>query len=157
DFMMPQKELGNLHVGQKVSLSLDAFADKRFEGELNAISPKIDADTRNVQVEAKVANSDHALMPGMFANVSLETGDKKRYLTLPQTAVVFNPYGETVFVVRKKADFDRIQAADAAKNADAKSQAAAPAKAPNAPAVPADALVVQQTFVTTNGTRGDQI
>jgi membrane fusion protein (multidrug efflux system) len=157
DFMLPQRELGSLHVGQKVSLSLDAFPDKHFEGELNAISPKVDADTRNIEVEAKVGNADHALMPGMFANVSLETGGSKRYLTLPQTAVVFNPYGETVFVVRKKAEFDRLQAADAAKNADAKSQAAAPAKAPNAPPIAADALVVQQTFVTTNGTRGDQI
>lgn len=162
DFSLPQRELGSLRVGQKVSLTLDAFAGKRFEGAVNAISPKVDADTRNVQVEAKVANDPHLLMPGMFANVSLEAGETKRYLTLPQTAVVFNPYGETVFVVRKKADYDKAQAAaqaggdaNKAKGGDAK--AGAKPAAQQGPAPPPDALVVQQTFVTTNGTRGDQI
>lgn len=159
DFYLPQKDLGELRVGQKVTLTLDAFPDRHFEGELNAISPKVDADTRNAQVEAKVGNPDHALTPGMFANVSIETGATKRQLTLPQTAVVFNPYGETVFVVRKKAEFDKIQAAAAAKSNDGKGSAPA-ASAPankNAPTLPPDALVVQQAFVTTDGTRGDQI
>ena len=157
DFSVPQKDLGSLHVGQKATLTLDAFPDKHFEGDVNAISPKVDTDTRNVQVEAKVSNPDRLLMPGMFAKISLETGGEKRYLTLPQTAVVFNPYGETVFVVRKKADFDKRQAAAAAKNGDAKSQPAPAAASQHGPPTPPDALVVQQAFVTTNGTRGDQI
>lgn len=155
DFSVPQKDLGSLHVDQKVTLALDAYPDKHFEGALNAISPKVDTDTRNVQVEAKVANADRLLMPGMFAKVSLETGGGKRYLTLPQTAVVFNPYGETVFVVRKKGDFDKRQAAAAAKDGDGKSQPAPAAQ--KGPPIAPDALVVQQAFVTTNGTRGDQI
>ncbi len=154
DFMLPQRELGNLRVGQKVSLALDAFPGKRFEGAVNAISPKVDTDTRNVQVEAKVANVDHVLMPGMVANVSVEAGEPKRYLTLPQTAVVFNPYGETVFVVRRKAEFDKAQAEQAG---GAKGQAGAKPAAQPGPAPAPDALVAQQTFVTTNGTRGDQI
>ena len=154
DFFLPQKNLGGIAIGQKITLALDAFSGKSFDGAVNAISPKVDADTRNVQIEAKVANPDHALVPGMFANVSVDSGAQQRFLTLPQTAVVFNPYGETVFVVRKKADFDKVQAA-AAKGADAKSQP--PAAAQNGPPLPADALVVQQTFVTTGATRGDQI
>ncbi len=155
DFYLPQKDVSGLRVDEKVALTLDAFAGKTFDGSINAISPKLDTDTRNVQVEAKIANPDHTLIPGMFANVSIQTGEQKRYLTLPQTAVVFNPYGETVFVVRKKSEFDRLQAA-AAKSGDAKAQPA-DAGGQKGPPIPADALVVQQTFVTTSGTRGDQI
>jgi membrane fusion protein (multidrug efflux system) len=163
DFHLPQKDLGELKVGQKVTLTLDAFADKKFEGSLSAISPKVDGDTRNVQIEAKVPNPDRVLTPGMFANVDVEVGSKQRYLTLPQTAVVFNPYGETVFVVKKKSEADKAQAAEAAKNTDAKQQAAAKdagkskADEKKGPQLSPDALVVQQAFVTTGATRGDQV
>jgi len=158
DFHLPQKDLGDLKVGQKVTLTLDAFADKKFEGTLNAISPKVDSDTRNVQVEAKVANPDQLLAPGMFANVNVDVGSEKRYLTLPQTAVVYNPYGETVFVVKKKSEADKAQAAEAAKNGDPPKDAGKDkAGASGGPQLPPDTLVVQQAFVTTGPTRGDQV
>lgn len=153
DFHLPQRNIADLKVGQKVALKLDAFPGKTFEGELSAINPKVDSDTRNVMVEAKVANPDKLLTPGMFADVSIDVGTKQRYLTLPQTAVVYNPYGETVFVVKKKADADKA-AAEEAKKSGAK-PAAAPAG--NAPPIAPDALVVTQAFVTTDGTRGDQV
>jgi membrane fusion protein (multidrug efflux system) len=167
DFHLPQRNLDSLRVGQKVALTLDAYPGKHFEGTLSAISPKIDNDTRNVQIEATVPNPDRTLTPGMFANVSIDVGQKQRYLTLPQTAVVYNPYGETVYVVKKKSEYDKMQA-EAAKSA-----AASAAKTPPADAKDAgkdkgaskdkagkdagDPLVAQQTFVTTSGTRGDQI
>jgi membrane fusion protein (multidrug efflux system) len=178
DFHLPQKNLGELHVGQKVTLSLDAFANKSFEGELSAISPKVDSDTRNVQVEAKVPNPERTLTPGMFTNASVEVGEQQRYLTLPQTAIVYNPYGETVFIVKKKSEFDKAQAALAkgndAKGSDAKAQPAPKdagkdkdgkdkdakdkdSKDKGQPQLPPDALVVQQVFVTTGATRGDQV
>ena len=59
----------------------------------------MDTTTRNVVVEATLANPKRQLLPGMFANASVEVGDKKHYLTLPQTAITYNPYGSTVFVV----------------------------------------------------------
>ena len=158
DFHVPQKDLARLRTGEKVTLSLDAFQGRTFAGTVNAISPKVDADTRNVQVEGKVANPDHVLTPGMFTNVSVDVGSTQRYLTLPQTAVVYNPYGETVFVVLTKAEADRRQAAGAANDDppnDKEQQAKKPAKGP--PPLPPDALVVQQTFVTTGPTRGDQV
>jgi membrane fusion protein (multidrug efflux system) len=154
DFHLPQKNIADLKVGQKVALTLDAFAGKTFEGELSAINPKVDSDTRNVMVEAKVANPDQLLTPGMFADVSVDVGTKQRYLTLPQTAVVYNPYGETVFVVKKKAEVDKAAAEEAKKNG-ANPAAAAPAT--KGPPIPPDALVVTQAFVTTDGTRGDQV
>jgi len=162
DFHLPQKNLAELEVGQRITLTLDAFVDKKVEGTLSAISPKVDGDTRNVQVEAKVPNPDRVLTPGMFATVSVEVGAKQRYLTLPQTAVVYNPYGETVFVVKKKSEADKAQAAEAAKNADPKpakdaGKDKAAADAAKGPQLPPDVLVVQQAFVTTGATRGDQV
>ena len=132
---------------------------------------EVDNDTRNVQIEASVPNPDRLLTPGMFADVNVDVGTEERHLTLPQTAVVYNPYGETVYVVRKKADFDKAQSESKAANADPKTaDAKADPKKADAKdakkdddkkdaknAVPADQLVAQQTFVTTDGTRGDQV
>jgi membrane fusion protein, multidrug efflux system len=162
DFHLPQKTLAELKTGERVVLTLDAFLGKGFEGILSAISPKVDSDTRNVQLEARVPNPGRVLTPGMFANVSIDVGSKQRYLTLPQTAIVYNPYGETVFVVKTKAEADRAQAAQAAQNADPIEQPAAKdpdkkAKANKGAQLPDDALVVRQAFVTTGPTRGDQV
>ncbi len=132
DFTVPQRDLGKLAIGQRVTLRVDAWGERVFEGVLSAIDPKVDGDTRNARVEASVGNADGALVPGMFANVGIEVGEQHRQLTLPQTAITFNPYGETVFVVKPPAQ--------------AKDDNGEPAK-PTA----------QQVFVTTGATRGDQI
>lgn len=157
DFFVPQSQLAEVRAGQNVTLTLDAFKNKSFTGTVNAISPKIDTDTRNVMVEARVPNPEHVLTPGMFVNVSVGIGTQQRYLTLPQTAVVYNPYGETVYVVTTKEAFDQQQAAAAKENnsgPDSRPVKAKPAKGPQAPA---DTPVVQQQFVTTGPTRGDQV
>ncbi|MEP6504284.1 MAG: efflux RND transporter periplasmic adaptor subunit [Betaproteobacteria bacterium] len=148
DFNLPQKQVGSLAVGQVVNVTSDGFAGVSFPGKITAISPKVDTTTRNVVVEATFANPKRQLLPGMFANASVEVGEKKRYLTLPQTAITYNPYGSTVFVVMT-AD----EAAAAAKQAASGASAPAPAK----PASGSSGLVVQQTFVTTGETRGDQV
>lgn len=163
DFHLPQRNLGDLKVGQKVRVTLDAFKGKTFEGTLSAISPKVDGDTRNVQVEASVPNPDRILTPGMFADVSVDVGDKERHLTLPQTAIVYNPYGETVYLVKTKGEFDKAQAQAAAANdaekapTDAKAADKSKDKAKDAKSAPPDELVAQQSFVTTGPTRGDQV
>ena len=131
DFSVPQSELGRLKVGQRVNLTLDTYPGKTFHGELSAISPKVEANTRNVQVEAKVPNPDELLSPGMFAKASVDVGSEQQQLTLPQAAVVYNPYGDTVYVVQP------------AKGKDDKGNANTP--------------TVQQAFVTTGDTRGDQV
>jgi len=131
DFYVPQRNLGELGTGQRVALALDAYADKTFEGKLSAINPKVDGETRNVQVEATMDNAEHLLVPGMFANVSVDVGKQSRQLTLPQTAVTFNPYGETVFIVKASGKKD-----DKGKD------------------LPPTA---QQAFITTGAKRGDQV
>ncbi|MEO8459346.1 MAG: efflux RND transporter periplasmic adaptor subunit [Dokdonella sp.] len=159
DFFLPQRNLADLKVGQKVSLDLNAFAGKHFDGKVNAINPKIDTDTRNVMIEASLPNPDHLLTPGMFANVSIDVGGSKRYLTLPQTAVVYNPYGETVYVVKKKSEFDKAQAEAAPKETQTGSGADKDKDKgkQQGGAISPDTLVVQQTFVTTGEKRGDQV
>ena len=138
NFYIPQKQLSGLQVGQALNLSSDAYANTAFAGKVSAISSKVDPATRNVQVEATVANPKRQLLPGMFANVSVDAGGKRQYLTLPQTAITYNPYGSTVFVVQ------------AAQQARPDSSAATPPPK-------AGELVVRQVFVTTGATRGDQV
>jgi len=101
NFNLPQRQLAGIQKGQRVVLTDEAFAGASFEGKVTAISPKVDATTRNVQIEATLANHKRTLLPGMFAKVGLEIGAKQPYLTLPQTAVTYNPYGSTVFVVEQ--------------------------------------------------------
>ena len=149
DFNLPQKSVGALQVGQVVNVTSDGFAGVTFPGKITAISPKVDTSTRNIVVEATLANPKHQLLPGMFANASVEVGDKKHYLTLPQTAITYNPYGSTVFIVMTA---DEAAAAARATAASEGVSAPAPAKAASG-----SGLVVQQAFVTTGETRGDQV
>ncbi len=100
DFTLPQQQLAGLAVGQVVNLSVDTFPGQSFSGKINAISPKVDAATRNVQIEATIANPKQVLLPGMFANVKIDIGGTQERLTLPSTAVTYNPYGSTVYVVK---------------------------------------------------------
>ena len=147
DFNLPQKQVGALQVGQVVSVTSDGFTGVVFPGKITAISPKVDTATRNIVVEATLSNAKRQLLPGMFANASVEVGDKKHYLTLPQTAITDTPYGSTVFVI-----LTADEAAAAAREAASGASAAAPAAAASG-----SGLVVQQAFVTTGDTRGDQV
>lgn len=165
DFNVPQGSLGEMKVGQKLALRVEGFKDRAFDGEVTAISPKLDASTRNAQVEARVANADEALKPGMFADVSIEIGDEKNYLTLPQAAITFNPYGETVFLIVKPGE--KLPGKDATDGNPAPAADKAVAKADdkdNKDAKPADdgtnhsdKPIAQSVFVTTGSRRGDQI
>jgi membrane fusion protein (multidrug efflux system) len=149
DFNLPQKQVGAIAVGQVVNVTSDGFPGVTFPGKITAISPKVDTTTRNVVVEATFANPKRQLLPGMFANAAVEVGEKKHYLTLPQTAVTYNPYGATVFVV--------LTADEAAAAARANAASGASAPAPAKAASGSTGLTVQQTFITTGETRGDQV
>lgn len=153
DFYLPQKQLGGLAIGQTVNVATDSYPGATFTGKVTAINAKVDTATRNVQVEATLPNPKRQLLPGMSANASVEVGDKKRYLTLPQTAITYNPYGSTVFVIRPAQEVAAAIAKSASGAASGASAAAAPASAASSPS----GLAVQQVFVTTGETRGDQV
>lgn len=129
DFLLPQQAVAQVTVGEKVRAKVDAFPGRTFEGKITAINPKIETASRNLQVRATLPNTDQKLLPGMFATVELDTGVAQRLVTLPQTAVAYNPYGSLVYIVDDKG-----------KTPDGKPQ-----------------LVARQVFVTTGATRGDQV
>ncbi|APC00116.1 efflux transporter periplasmic adaptor subunit [Polynucleobacter asymbioticus] len=130
DFNLPQNNAEQIQVGQDVTVTTDAFKDASFTGKITAVSPKVDTNTRNIQVEAQIANPDKKILPGMFANVNIQIGGPVKLLTLPQTSVTYNPYGSTVFI---------------AKPTGKKDKQGNPA------------LEAQQVFVTTGAPRGDQV
>ena len=103
DFFVPQQSVDQVRLGQTVTVKVDAFRDQSFPGEISALNPKVDAGSRNVQIRATLKNPDHKLLPGMYATVDIATGSPQSYITLPQTAISFNPYGDTVYVVDSKA------------------------------------------------------
>jgi membrane fusion protein (multidrug efflux system) len=99
DFYMPQQTLALLRPGQAVSVQVDTYRDRRFTAQITAISPKLDPASRMAQIRAQIANPDHALLPGMFATVTVAAGAPHDAVTIPNAAVVYNPYGSTVFVL----------------------------------------------------------
>jgi membrane fusion protein (multidrug efflux system) len=129
DFFVPQQSIDQLRLGQTVALKVDAYKDQTFPGEISAINPKVDPSSRNVQVRATLKNADHRLLPGMYATVEISTGAPQNYITLPQTVITYNPYGDTVYIVDSKGT-----------DANGKPQ-----------------LIARQSFVTVGPTRGDQV
>jgi membrane fusion protein (multidrug efflux system) len=128
DFFIPQQYVDRMKLKQTVSVHVDAFPDQVFTGEISAVNPKVDASSRNVQIRATLPNPDRRLLPGMYATVDIPTGAPQKLITLPQTAITYSPYGDTVYVVEQNG-----QDANGPK------------------------LVARQTFVTTGATRGDQV
>ncbi|WP_309351893.1 efflux RND transporter periplasmic adaptor subunit [Parvibaculum sp.] len=129
DFTVPQQSIRLIAVGQNVGVTTDAFPGVTFGGKITAIDAKVDPETRNVAVRAELANHDRKLLPGMFASINILIGEPQQVLTLPQTAITYNPYGETVFLVKKGE--------------------------PDASGKPT--LIAAQKFVTVGETRGDQV
>ena len=129
DFWVPQQALAQIKTGMPVAARVDTFPNESFAGVVQAINPKVDVTIRNVQVRAVLKNPDHKLLPGMFATIAIATGAPKSYVTLPQTAIAYNAYGSTVYLVDEQGK-------------DAKG---------------AQQLIARQTFVTTGDTRGDQV
>lgn len=129
DFYLPQQALDEIAEDQPATAKVDTYPGRTFAGKILAINPKVDPSTRNFQVRATLANPDHKLLPGMYATVDITVGAPKRYVTLPQTAVTFSSYGDTVYVLQKQG-----------QGADGQPQ-----------------YVAHQTFITTGPTRGDQV
>lgn len=127
DFYMPQQTLSDLRVGLTVNVKSENVNDL-FRGKITTINPNVQVNTRNVLVEATVANSRHLLTPGAFVSVEVLTGNKQNLLTIPQSAVSYNPYGNVVYVIKNKGKDEK-----------------------------GDILTVTPAFVITGETRGDQV
>jgi membrane fusion protein (multidrug efflux system) len=99
DFGLPQQAVAVTHPGLPVKLTVDAFGRRTFPGTIEAINPRISDDTRNLRLRAVIANADGALRPGMFGRIEVSLPENREVLVLPATAIVHNPYGDTVFVI----------------------------------------------------------
>jgi membrane fusion protein, multidrug efflux system len=137
DFPVPEEALRSLAVGQKVSMTVDAIPGRSFEGKIEAIDARVSAESRNVTARAVFANPDRKLLPGMFANLTVTTGQPASVLTLPRTAVVYSLYGDNVFVVRA-APHAREQGGVSDKGG-------------------ASGLIVERRFVRVGAARGERI
>ncbi len=135
DFYLPQQVVAQVQVGQPITLSTQETG-QIFQGKITTIDSAVDVSTRNIQIEATVPNPKETLLPGMFGAVTLNTGNPQKFLTLPQTAISFNPYGEIVYVLTPEEK-------ELKKHKKKK---------------PSETIyIAKQTFVTTGAIRGDQV
>ena len=109
NFYIPQQQLAQVKPGLKVRVTTDALSGQMIEGDITAISPEVDAATRNIRIQATVANHQERLRPGMFVNVSVVLPSRQKVLAIPATAVLYAPYGDTVFVVHEKQSEKGVQ------------------------------------------------
>ncbi|MEZ6127209.1 MAG: efflux RND transporter periplasmic adaptor subunit [Planctomycetaceae bacterium] len=101
DFDLPEGSVGVVKVGLPVQVSTAAYPDETFRGEITAITPLIQQSTRSFSVRSELSNADRRLKPGMFAEVIVELPVQRDVVTVPQTAVAFNAYGSSLFVIDK--------------------------------------------------------
>ena len=101
EYSLPERFLPELVPDQSVIVRVQSYPDRVFEGKIHAVSPNVLAASRSVVVRALIANPDRRLRPGMFAEVETLQPVRENVLTLPERAVTYNTYGESVFVVEE--------------------------------------------------------
>jgi membrane fusion protein, multidrug efflux system len=106
NFTVPEKGSAALKVGQVVRVSVDAYPGRTFDGKITTIEPQIAADTRNIRVQATIANPDRILKPGMFTTTTVVLPEKPPVVTVPETAVDYTLYGDSVFLITEKKESD---------------------------------------------------
>jgi membrane fusion protein (multidrug efflux system) len=99
EFNIPQSAAAELHDGQRVEFMVDALPGKQFSGAITALDSRIDPATRNVGVEATLANRELLLRPGMYGDVHLSMGKEREVVTVPSIAVSYNTFGNFVYVI----------------------------------------------------------
>lgn len=101
DYSLPEQHIGKLREGQPVELTVQAYEDTVFKGRISALNPGIDPGTRSVRIRATLNNPHGRLRPGMFAEVRTQLPERENVLTVPRTAITYNPYGDSVFVIQE--------------------------------------------------------
>lgn len=105
DFFVPEQAIPKIGIGQSVQVIVAAYPKETFPGTISAINPKVENTTRNVQVRATLANPDGKLLPGMFASLQVLLPDPQPRIVVPESAITYTLYGNSLYVVaQKKAD-----------------------------------------------------
>lgn len=102
EFSLPQQALADVQAGQRALLHTDTFPGETWDGKVNTINSEVDVDTRNVRFRAVFANQDGRLRPGMFANVEVLGDERAPVISVPATAVLYAPYGDSVYVIEEE-------------------------------------------------------
>ncbi len=102
NFTLPEQNRAALSVGQAVEISVDAYRGRVFPAKMTTIEPQVGADTRTIKLQATLANSDHLLLPGMFVNARVVLPPIPDVVTVPETAVDYTLYGDSVFLVTEQ-------------------------------------------------------
>ena len=137
DLSLPEESLNALATGEQVVMTVDAFPGQTFDGRIQAVDARISPESRNVIARAVFANKNRKLLPGLFASLTVTTGEPTDQLTVPRTAVVYSLYGNSVFVVvpAPKPEKSAPGAANAAENS----------------------LVIERRFVRVGAVRGERV
>src|SRR6266478_6528212 len=106
NFTVTEKGSAALKVGQIVRIAVDAYPGRKFEGKISTIEPQVATDTRNIRVQATITNPDHILKPGMFTTTTVVLPDKPPVVTVPETAVDYTLYGDSVYLIEEKKSDD---------------------------------------------------
>lgn len=138
DFYLAEQQIPLLAIGQSVRVQVAAFPDEHFEGRIVAVNPKVEATTRNVQVRAELANPGERLLPGMFADLQVLLPDEAPQVVVPETAITYTLYGNSVLLVKE-------------------GQAPEPEEGDEAPERNEPYLVVERRFVETGERRNGQV
>lgn len=101
---LPQQALADLKTGQEVTMRVDSFPGKTWRGQISTVNSEVDPATRNIRVRATFPNKDGMLRPGLFVKVEVSASDERQVLVVPTTAVVYAPYGDSVFVLDQKTE-----------------------------------------------------
>ncbi|HEY7608178.1 MAG TPA: efflux RND transporter periplasmic adaptor subunit [Alphaproteobacteria bacterium] len=106
NFTLPEREIPRLQTGQPVRVTVEGLAGKEFAGTVTSIDAKVDEATRNLMFQATLANGAGLLVPGMFARLRVELVEERALVVVPETAITFSLYGDSVYVVTEKKDKD---------------------------------------------------
>lgn len=142
DFSLPEQYIGAVRQGLKVSVKVEAYPELTFGGQVLAVEPRVDQATRNFQLRARLPNPDHQLRAGQFGRVVLELPGSRELMVVPRTAINYDSYGTSVFVITKK---------------KVDPNAPKPEPMPNMPPTPETDLEVTQRFIKVGEARGDYV
>jgi membrane fusion protein (multidrug efflux system) len=142
DFSLPEQYTGSVAPGFGVTVRIDAYPDRTFSGEVLAVEPRVDEATRNFGLRARLDNPEELLRPGQFGRVVLSLPGEQHVVAVPRTAISYNSYGTSVFVVQKQ------------KPAEPAAEDATPATPAQGPTTD---LEVIQRFVQVGNSRGDYV
>lgn len=140
DLTLPEQYIASVKPGFKVAVRVEAYPELEFAGQILAVEPKIDEATRNFKLRARLPNPDHQLRAGQFGRVRLELPGSREILAIPRTAINYDSYGTSVFVVQKK---------------KVDPNAPKPEPMPGMPPAPQVDFEVAQRFIKVGDARGD--